>query len=424
MRVGVVGLGKVGLPLMLVLRYRGYHEVTGYDVDLEPARERLLDATDRDERGLGQLIAASHADLEEWGFTLTGDVDELVERSDVVLVVVPTPHRPDYGGDRPMPWQTADFDYSHLVAATRAVGDAATRLDREITLGVVSTVLPGTCRRELLPLPEPAHVRVAYCPVLISLGSVVADLLDPHFVIIGGDDELAATQVTRVFRSLHNRPVARLSLESAELAKVAHNCWTSMKIATVNALAEVAEGVGADVDQVTDTLALAGEWVPRAGLGDGGACRPRDAIAMGSLVERVDVATDVFGGLTRTRESHSAWLAGVVRGWAARTGLPVCVLGAAYKPGVSYAFGSPALLLAYHIGEPAVWDPRVPGYDEPFPHGPHVFVVGTSHPGFDELWLPEGSVLVDPWGDALPRPGVTLVRPGRSHGDERALPDA
>lgn len=417
MNVGVVGLGKVGLSLALVARHTGGHSVFGYDVDTDRVRERLADPSNRGEAGLGRLIetdaAARRASGPRGGVVVCDDVDAVVRACDVVFVVVQTPHALGYGGDRPVPWETADFDYSFLRAAVDMLGDAVDRGVRDrLTVVVVSTVLPGTTRRELLPRVG-SNVTLVYSPVFISLGRIVPDLLDPSFILVGTEPRGADVHVERVFRRWTRARVYATGLEEAELLKVSHNCWISMKIVFANQLAQLCERLGdVDVDDVTNGLALTGDRVLRAGLGDGGACRPRDAIAMTHLARSVGVPDSVFSYLTHARELHSAWVEGVARSLVAETRMPAVVLGRAYKPDVPYEFGSPAALLAYRLGSPETWDP-VAGDAPREWHEPRVFVVGTNHTVFDEVKFPEGSVVVDPWGSVRDRPGVRVVRLGR-----------
>jgi UDPglucose 6-dehydrogenase len=226
--------------------------------------------------------------------------------------------------------------------------------------------------------------------------------------------------VTEVFEKVHDRPLRVVSIESAELTKVAYNVYLSAKIAFANYIGEIAHKTGADADEVTDSLALATERIlspryMRAGMGDGGGCHPRDLIALSHLAERADLSFDLAGALMSAREEHSSWLAGLARDWARTVRLPIVVLGRAYKPESNLCLGSPAALLVSQLRTPKAtpesWDPHID--TAPAPSHRAVFVVATKHAEFATFDYPPGSVVLDPWGYVEDRPGVTVVRIGR-----------
>lgn len=410
MRVGWVGLGRLGYPCALTLAKYGGHTVTGYD----PRPPKL------------PAYEAGADQLDETAITLARSAADVVAASDVVFVAVQTPHAPAYGGETPAPAERRDFEYGYLVNAVRDVFAACRTQNRTVTVVVVSTVLPGTTNRLLRPM-RPPNARLVYSPLFIAMGTTVADFLAPEFVLAGADDPADVEPVKQVYAALHNRPVVETTIETAELVKVAYNTIISAKVVAGNALMEICEKTGADCDQVVDALALATDRVIspkylRGGMGDGGQCHPRDLIAMSWLAERLDLSYDLLGEMARAREAQTGWLADLTVRWAEQTGLDVCVLGTAYKPGVPLQQGSPALLLADLLEDRvpgrmvALHDPYAdpePGHAERLMADPRVFVVGCKHPEFAGYGFPAGSVVLDPHGYIPDRPGVTVIRIGR-----------
>lgn len=403
--VGWIGLGRLGGPCAAALAHRGGHVVHGYDL-------RGVDAATYD-----------------WGaqppIELVDSIEKVVaETDDVVYVAVQTPHAPEYGGDVPAPTEPREFEYGYLVQAVRDVCDAAERLAKNVTLVVVSTVLPGTFNRLLRPLLN-GWVTPVYHPFFIAMGTVVSDFVNPEQVLYGVDNESHVEHLDELYVTIHEAPISIVSIESAELAKVAYNTFISCKIVFANTLMQLSANTGADVDEVTDVLERGNQRITsaaylQAGMGDGGACHPRDNVALSALAQRFGTV-DLMGYLTRAREEQSRWLARIVDDWARLTRLPVTVLGLAYKPGVRLVDGSPALLLASSLRELdrnfTQLDPVVNAHDAPrvvnVLRAPHVYCVATRHPEFATLGYPLGSVVVDPFGYVDSRPGVTLVRPGR-----------
>ena len=394
MNVGWLGLGRLGGKCADTLAGCG-HDVTGYDPKppADPGRVKLATLAD--------VVAATDS---------------------LVLVCVQTPHAPAYGGEKPVTGPPRDFDYTALVQAVRDLAAQAVAQRKPVTAVIISTVLPGTTRTRLLPLLRGTPVKLVYGPYFPAMGTEAEDFLDPEFQLLGGGDMQALEEVSALYRTVHDAPLRMVSIESAELAKVAYNCFISLKIVYANMLAEVCDAAGADVDEVTGTLALATKRLLspaylRAGMGDGGACHPRDLLALAALSQRAGLSSDVAGFLAAAREAQSGRLAGLVKDQHELTGLHVVLLGKAFKPRIGMTDGSPALLLRAQLEEllgrdVVAWDPHVDFCGAEFKE-PYLIVVTTAHPEFADLEIAPGSVVIDPHGMMPPKPGVTLITPGR-----------
>lgn len=410
--VGWVGLGRLGAPCAAALAHHGGHTVVGYDV-------RELSASSPLWEGLPPV-------------KMLESIERVVAETDrVVFVAVQTPHAPAYGGDRITPNEPHDFEYGYLVQAVRDVASAALALRKYVDLVIVSTVLPGTFDRELRSLLN-LYVTPIYHPFFIAMGTVVDDFLRPEMTLFGVDVEGHEDGIRELYASLHDVdavPAPVVSIASAELAKVAYNTFISAKIVFANALAQLADATGADVDEVTDALALGADRITssrymRAGVGDGGACHPRDNVALSALARRVG-AEDLMGYLTRARENQTRWLARLAARWADQTGLELVILGDAYKPGIALTDGSPARLLGHALNEdgytylqydPVVSDSGARGLVRHLEQRRSVYVIATAHQQFRSLPYLAGSVVIDPFGYVKAPQGVTLVTPGRRGG--------
>lgn len=416
MRIGFAGLGKLGLTCALVMQQCAGHDVFGYDPS--PRAANVLGGHEKPphERGIDDLLNGHN-------LKMVPTPEDLVANCDVIFVAVQTPHAPGYEGITPAPQERSDFDYQFLVAACRAICRAAARQEKHITMVVVSTVLPGTCNRLIRPMLGD-QVTLVYGPSFIAMGTTADDIADPEFVLLGADRPEQTKPVQDVYRALHDKPIRVMSVESAELTKVAYNLHVSMKIVMANTVMEICHKTGADCDDVTDALASATTRITsgaymRGGMGDGGGCHPRDAIALSWFAERLQLAADPFEFITRSRETQTDWLASLACGYAELAGLPIVILGKAYKPESDLVTGSPALLLAEQIrarGTKAQhWDPHVDAEPSSYISGRDraVFVVGTKHPDFQTEAYAHGSIVLDPFGYIPDRAGVTVIRIGR-----------
>jgi UDPglucose 6-dehydrogenase len=381
------------------LAYHGGHTVHGYDV-------RGIDPVSYDFDALPAI-------------TLHDSVADVVKNADrVVYVAVQTPHSSAYGGEVPTPDESREFEYGYLVNAVRAVVDAVNQQRHDKIVVIVSTVLPGTFDRLLRPIfSNSEYAEAVYHPFFIAMGTVIDDFVNPEMTLFGADHTSVVTDVRSLYAPIHDAPAPIMSIASAELAKVAYNTFISMKIVYANLLAELCDHTGADVDDVTDALSLAVDRIIsprylRAGMGDGGACHPRDNVALSALARRYRLSSDLMGFLTRARERQAERQAELIEHWSRLTGLSVTLLGRAYKPNVDLVDGSPALLLAHALR----------ARDVAFEHlefesvgdGPRVFFIATQHDVYRDAYYPAGSVVIDPFGYVeIDDPAVTYVTPGR-----------
>lgn len=434
--VGWIGLGKLGLTCALALAHSSSEDVIvhGYDVSSRPAN--ILEGTEEpfQEANIEQLLHVNHDDPRILVQDSVEDVVRAMEHNSVVFVSAQTPHSPKYGGEtEPPTWETKDFEYGFLVNAVREVCKQAQAQRKQITLVVISTVLPGTSHNHLVPLTN-RYVSYVYNPFFIAMGTTYRDFVEPEFVLLGSDDPDAVIRVSELYESVHDRPIRSMSVESAELTKVSYNTFISMKIVFANTLMEIAHKTGADVDEVTQALAAADQRIAsgaymHGGMGDGGGCHPRDNIAMQHLAKRLELHADPFYFVTDARNTQSRWLAEEVASWKELTGLPVVISGLAYKPESNLTLGSPALLLASQLESMdvsvALYDPYVD--DDPSLQarrigdfgfhnlGPSIFFIGAKHDYHLTHKFPAGSIVLDPFGYVPDQSGVNVIRLGRKN---------
>ncbi len=416
MKVGMVGLGKLGLPCLLAMEKHGGVEVFGFDVNQNTIDKIVDRSVDYWEANVNDYLFNSKLQIVE-------SAGALVPECDIIFVAVPTPHEKEFEGLTPVPDLRKDFDYSYLRSA---VDDLAIGLrenpENNPLIVVISTVLPGTMRKEVLPLLQSvrSNVRFVYNPYFIAMGTTISDFLNPEFLLLGSDnfDDLKYLESFYHFLSAKTMPMA---IESAELTKVAYNTFIGFKIVFANALAEITSVRGGNVDEVTDALSKANHRLmsPKylsAGMADGGGCHPRDQIAMSWLANDAGMSVDVFEFIAKARDSQTCAQAKMVKKYANDMNLKAVILGKSYKENSPLVVGSPALLLCHYLDEFKVdyhnYDPWVDGAETEFAD-PAVFFVATKHEIFRSFKAKSGSVIIDPWGYVETSPGVKLIRPGR-----------
>lgn len=266
MKVGFVGLGKLGLPCAVAMDMAG-HLVKGYDINpgLMNVRPRHYKETGPDGR------SAFNPYLRRCTLTF-GTLKDVCDHSAVIFVAVQTPHEPQFEGINRITDERRDFDYRHLEAAIEALAQTITR---ETIVVVISTVLPGTIRERVVPRLNP-YMKLCYNPFFIAMGTTIHDFLNPEFVLFGGEDPAVLDTMEAFYQTLHAAPFYRTTIENAELIKVAYNTFIGMKIAFANTLMEICHKTpNTNVDEITKALALANKRLLSekylfGGMGDGG----------------------------------------------------------------------------------------------------------------------------------------------------------
>jgi UDPglucose 6-dehydrogenase len=409
-KIGFIGLGKLGMPVAVSLAR--VFDVVGHDVTTS-----LMDKNNYPHREAGP---DGTGDFKTWLASSKirfGTLQETVEHADVIYLAIQTPHHPEYEGTVPLPPERVDFDYSYLRSAAENV---AKFVKPSQTVVVISTTLPGSIRREVMPVLK-GKCRLVYNPFFIAMGTVMRDFLHPEFVLIGTDRE-ADQPVIDVYQKFYLQltgavpPICRMTIESAELTKVAYNTFISTKLTFVNMLMEVCHQVGADVDSVTGALCkgtdrLLSPKYMTAGMGDGGGCHPRDNIAMSYLARKLNLSCDIFENLMLARQHQAHWLVNLMKQYD----LPKIILGKSFKPETNIVTGSPALLCAELLRRDGfdctIWDPHVDA--DPLELKKAVYLIGTKHNEFRDFTFPRGSVVLDPHRYIPDAAGVTVIRIGQ-----------
>jgi UDPglucose 6-dehydrogenase len=220
--------------------------------------------------------------------------------------------------------------------------------------------LPGTTRRKFFPLLDPQH-QFLYNPYLIAMGSVKWDMINPEMVMIGTEDgnpnALAGELIDLYKTIMANNPRYEIGTwDECEAIKIFYNTFISAKVGLVNMIQDFALRIGhINVDVVTDALArstmrIMGPKYMTAGMGDAGACHPRDNIALRWLAEEYDIGYDLFDTVMHAREIQAKNLARFLLDQSAtHNNLPVVIHGKAYKPDVPYCIGSYSTLVGFYL---------------------------------------------------------------------------
>jgi UDPglucose 6-dehydrogenase len=393
MKISVVGVGHVGLVTAAALARWG-HEVVGYDVDADRIATLVEGKIPFYEPGLEELVREAS---EVGRLTFTAEFSEALPGAEVAFVCVGTP---------PLPGGGPNLAFVEDVG--RAVAQHATG---PLVLVEKSTVPANTGRRlEQVVAREQRRagtghrIDVASNPEFLKEGTAVEDTLHPDRIVYGTSSTQARDALRDVYRTVVEEdgcPVVETDVASAELIKHASNAFLATRISFMNAVAQICDRVGADVEEIARGMGLDARIGPaflRAGLGYGGSCFPKDVEAFAHLARQVGydfelltaVRTINEGQRRLVREKLEAELWHVDR-------KTIAILGAAFKPGTDDLREAPAMYLARELLEAGadvrIYDPvAIAGVAAELPdvgrfddaleacRGAHAVVVATEWP--------------------------------------------
>jgi UDPglucose 6-dehydrogenase len=356
MRISVIGLGKLGVCLAACFADRGFPTI-GVDLNGRTVDQLNSGVAPVVEPRLQDLISRSAHKLRA-----TTRHEEAIRETDVSFIIVPTPSE-----------ENGQFSVHFIRNAARELGDSLKRSDKQYHLFVItSTTSPGTSESYIAPLLESVSGRtlnrgfgLCYNPEFIALGNVVDGLLNPDLVLIGESDPRAGEMLEKVYKGfcLNAPRISRMSLVSAEIAKISLNSYVTMKISFANTLAGICERIpGADVDAICAALGADRRVSPyylKGGLSFGGPCFPRDNRAFAAFARQFGCAAplaEATDAVNRTR-TH-AILSGLLEN--AGPNDTVAVLGLAYKPNTPVVEESPGIHLVQQLLQRGF---RVTAYD-------------------------------------------------------------
>jgi UDP-N-acetyl-D-glucosamine dehydrogenase len=399
MRIGIIGMGYVGLPLAVAFAEAG-DEVVGLDVDA--AKVEGLN------RGASHIEDVPDSALAALGgrLTATSDYAELAA-CDAAIICVPTPLS-----------DSREPDLTYLI-------DSASALTEVLAPGQLvvleSTTYPGTTRERLQPILERSERTVgtdfhlAFSPERIDPGRTDYTVRTTP-KLVGGITEACAERARDLYARICDQVVVLSSPETAELSKLLENIFRSVNIALVNELAQLCDRLEIDVWEVIDAAATKPFGFMRfePGPGMGGHCLPVDPFYLAFKARQADFYPEFIELAGKVNQAQPAFCVERIERALNAAGKPVngsriLILGASYKGGVGDIRESPALKIIGRLqdlgGEVSYSDPFVPelrGHGlasvdlEPAVADADLVAIVTVHPGIDyEAIVSKSALTID-----------------------------
>jgi UDP-N-acetyl-D-glucosamine dehydrogenase len=353
MKVGVIGLGYVGLPLAVAFAQEG-HEVLGLDSDhrkleaLGEGRSYVEDIPDEALASLGQRLSVTshHADLAS---------------CNAVIICVPTPLT-----------SSREPDLTYLLDATQSLTQV---LQPEQLVVLESTTYPGTTRERVLPLLEESGMaggrdfHLAFSPERIDPGRTDFTIKTTP-KLVGGLTDACGERARDLYSLICDEVVLLSNPEAAELSKLLENIFRSVNIALVNELSQLCDRLGIDIWEVIDAAATKPFGFMRfdPGPGMGGHCLPVDPFYLAFKAREHDFYPEFIELAGKINQAQPRYCVGQIERALNKAGKParssrILLLGVSYKAGIGDTRESPALkiieLLQERGAEIAYHDPHV-----------------------------------------------------------------
>jgi UDPglucose 6-dehydrogenase len=338
MRVAMIGTGYVGLVSGACFADFG-HDVTCVDKDTGKIAELIRGEVPIYEPGLNDLVAANSR---AGRLTFTNDLAGAVKAADAVFIAVGTPSRRGDGH--------ADLSFVH--DAAREIAQALGGFTVVITKSTVPVGTGDEVERIIRETRPKAAFAVVSNPEFLREGAAIQDFKHPDRIVVGSEDARAREVMSEIYRPLYlNRsPILFTDRRTAELIKYAANAFLATKITFINEIADLAEKVGADVQEIARGIGLdnrIGAKFLHAGPGFGGSCFPKDTVALLKtgqdneaplrIVEAVVAVNDQRKRAMARKVAHA--LGGDLRGKT------IAVLGLTFKPNTDDMRESPSIPL-------------------------------------------------------------------------------
>src|SRR6266403_3210597 len=361
MKIGVIGSGYVGLVAAACFAEIG-HDVICVDNDADKLAALNAGAVPIHEKFLPELLQKHRSKR----LNFSGSVHDAVRASTAIFIAVGTPQS-----------ESGEADLSYVEAVSRELALALAEAKDEYKIIVEKSTVPVYTNAWIHRVMEQngapqGSFDVASNPEFLREGSAVTDFLYPDRIVAGADQERCAATMRAIYEPLtcgeyQKRPdaiprpdgaripaeIIVTSAKSAELIKHASNAFQAMKISFINAVANICESVGADVQQVREGIgsdSRIGKRFLNPGIGYGGSCFPKDLMAFRSVAKECGYDFRLLDEVIRINEEQRHRFLKKVRSvlWTLR-GKRLGVLGLAFKGGTDDIRESPALLLVQEL---------------------------------------------------------------------------
>ena len=297
MKIGIIGLGFVGLSFASVLSSKGF-DVIGVDIDKEKLETIRSGKSPFYEPKIEQLLRKAL----KMKLTLSEKIEDVVDNCDLIFVTVGTPMK-----------KNGTIDLEIILNVCRKIGKSLLKTKNEPNIVIKSTVIPGTTINKIKTILE--HVsnkqegkgfNLITNPEFLREGKAIQDTIKPHLIVIGSNEKKDSKKLEKFYKKFHdaNIPMIFTNNTTAEIIKYANNSFLATKISFINNIANLCQTLpGTNVDEVAKAIGVdprIGNQFLNAGPGYGGSCLPKDVQALIACQKSLGIESKLLNAVQQT----------------------------------------------------------------------------------------------------------------------------
>jgi len=328
MKVGIVGLGFVGLSLTSVLASKGYNTV-GIDVDKEKCEKISNGNSPFFEPNLEKILRNGLKKK----LTVSNDFS-LIKDCDMIFVTVGTPQS-----------KNGSIELTMIKKSVRTIGNILHENKKNPIVIVKSTIIPGTMQKVILPILEKESKKKAgkefgliSNPEFLQEGTAIRDTEFPHVVVLGGYQTKYMEKTKTFFSKLYpNTSIIITNHQTAEMIKYANNSFLATKISFINQLSNICQNIpGSNIDDIAKTIGLdprIGKLFLNAGPGYGGSCLPKDMKALIKFAVDIGINPTLLNAVEKINQTQINQIVSLLeKKVGSISSKQITILGTAFKP--------------------------------------------------------------------------------------------
>ena len=328
MKIGIIGLGFVGLSFASVLTSKG-HSIIGVDTDKEKLEKIKNGIVPFYEPKLQSMLRRSL----NVGLKISSNI-LAIKKCNLIFVTVGTPQK-----------RNGEIDLTMIKNVTNKIGKLLSKTQHKPIIIIKSTVIPGTTQNVILPILQRISGKnvgkdfgLLTNPEFLRETMAVNDTLHPHVIVLGGDNDIFLKRARRFYSNLHHSvPIVLTNYSTAEIIKYANNSFLATKISFINQIASICEEIpDANIDDVAKTIGLdprIGNLFLDAGPGYGGSCLPKDVKAIINFSTKAGINPILLTAVEKTNKQQINSIIKLIKQNIGKIhGRKIAVLGIAFKP--------------------------------------------------------------------------------------------
>jgi len=328
MKIGIIGLGFVGLSFAAVLASKNY-SIIGIDSDKEKVKKIKQGNVPFFEPNLNKTLKKALAkDLK-----ISSNLSLIVEKCGLIFVTVGTPQL-----------ENGQINLSMIKSVVKEIAKNLSKTKNNPVIVIKSTVIPLTTKNIVLPilekyskLKEGKNFGLVTNPEFLREGKAIEDTIKPHVIVLGGNNNKFFTKIKKFYKQFHkNIPIISTNYQTAEIIKYANNSFLATKISFINQIASICEAIpGANVEDVAKVIGLdprIGKMFLNAGPGYGGSCLPKDVKAIIKFSSKIGIKPILFDAVEDINQLQIKNLISTIEKSVGKLeGKTITVLGLAFK---------------------------------------------------------------------------------------------